>query len=69
MKNPKLGSVFPAAQGSGACAPETRREGIEITVVVAPTSRQTGRYVARLGERGRVLCKHRRNRSLMLLAS
>ena len=33
------------------------RKGIEITVVVAPTSRRTGRYVARLGERGRVLCK------------
>ena len=33
------------------------RKSIEITVVVAPTSRRTGRYVARLGERGRVLCK------------
>ena len=33
------------------------RKGMEITVVVAPTSRRTGRYVARLGERGRVLCK------------
>jgi hypothetical protein len=33
------------------------RKGIEITVVVAPTSRRTGRYVARLGERGLVLCK------------
>jgi hypothetical protein len=33
------------------------RKGIEITVVVAPTSRRTGRYKARLGERGRVLCK------------
>jgi hypothetical protein len=33
------------------------RKDIEIAVVVAPTSRRTGRYVARLGERGRVLCK------------
>jgi hypothetical protein len=33
------------------------RKGIEITVVVAPTSRRTGRYVARLGEKGLVLCK------------
>ena len=33
------------------------RKGIEIMVAVAPTSRRTGRYVARLGEGGRVLCK------------
>jgi hypothetical protein len=50
MKNPKLGSVFLAAQGSADCAPGSRRKGIEITVVVAPTARRNGRYMARPGE-------------------
>ena len=57
MKNPKLGSDCLATQGSADCAPETRREGPEIAVVVAPTPRRTGRYKARLGQTGMVLCK------------
>jgi hypothetical protein len=57
MKNPNLGSVFLAAQSAGACAPETPREGPEIAVVVTSTPRRAGRYVARLGEGGQVLCK------------
>jgi hypothetical protein len=56
MKNPNLGSVSLAAQSAGDCAPETRREGPEIAVVAAPTPRRTGRYVARLGEKGQLLC-------------
>jgi hypothetical protein len=31
--------------------PETRGEGPEIAVVVAPTARRNGRYMARPGER------------------
>jgi hypothetical protein len=56
--NPRGLKSDRSTQGSPAdCAPESRRKGREITVVVAPTSRRTGRYVARLGEGGQVLCK------------
>jgi hypothetical protein len=41
---------------SSNCVRATDRKGCEITVIVAPTLRRNGCYVARLEEKGRVLC-------------
>jgi len=55
--NPRGLKSDPSTRGTAAdCAPEPRCKGREIAVFVASTPRRTGRYVARLGEKGRVLC-------------